>query len=41
MMKVLIPSKCFSKFNYSKYKTGDEYTEEQRKDNATGAGARI
>ena len=37
MMKVLIPSKCFSKFNYSKYKTGDEYTEEQRKDNATGA----
>ena len=37
MMKVLIPSKCFSKFNYSKYKTGDEYTDEQRKDNATGA----
>ena len=37
MMKVLIPSKCFSKFNYSKYKTGDEYTNEQRKDNATGA----
>lgn len=37
MIKALIPSKCFSKFNYSKYKTGDEYTEEERQGNVTGA----
>lgn len=37
MIRVLIPNRCFSKFNYSKYKIGDEYTEEERKDNITGA----